>query len=68
MTCVYEDYEVKIKIVKEQRVQLKIKFLMGCNIKVVIYWEKLTFRGGNNIWWESTGRFFSDEEWGGESR
>ena len=36
MTCVYEEYEVKIKMVQEQWLQLKIKFLLGYNIKIVI--------------------------------
>ena len=29
ITCVYKEYEVEIKIVHEQRLQLKIKFLLG---------------------------------------
>ena len=34
MICVYKEYEVKK--VQEQRLQLKMKFLLGYNIKVVI--------------------------------
>ena len=29
MTCVYKDYEGKIKMLKEQLLQLKIKFLLS---------------------------------------
>ena len=36
MTCLYKEYEIKIKIIKERWLQLKIKFLMGYNMKVVI--------------------------------
>ena len=36
MTCVSKYYEVKTKNVQEQRLQLKMKFLLGYNIKVVI--------------------------------
>ena len=41
MTCVYKEYEGKIKMVEEQWLQLKMKFLLGYNMKIVIYW------GGN---------------------
>ena len=27
-TCVYKEYEVKIKMVQEQKLQLKMKFLL----------------------------------------
>ena len=36
MTFVYKKYEIKTKMVQEQRLQLKIKFLMGYNMKFVI--------------------------------
>ena len=36
MTCVYKEYEIEIKIVQEQRLQLKVKFLLGYNIKILI--------------------------------
>ena len=36
MTCVYKEYEIEIKIVQEQRLQLKLKFLLGYNIKILI--------------------------------
>ena len=29
MTCVYKEYEVKIKMVQEQWLKLKIKFVIG---------------------------------------
>ena len=32
MTCVYKEYEVKIKMVQEQWLQLKVKFLLDYNI------------------------------------
>ena len=34
-TCVYKMFEVKMKIVQEQRQQLKMKFLLGYNMKVL---------------------------------
>ena len=36
MTCVYKKYEVEIKMVQEQRLQLKMKILLGYNVKTVI--------------------------------
>ena len=42
-TCVYEEYEVKIKMVQEQWLQLKMKFYS------VITW-KLLSNGGINLW------------------
>ena len=36
VTCVYKQYEVKMKKVQEQRLQLKMKFLFGYNMKIVI--------------------------------
>ena len=36
MTCVYKEYEVKIKVVQEQWLQLKMKFFLGCNMR----WDK----------------------------
>ena len=41
MTCVYKEYEGKTKMVEEQWLQLKMKFLLGYNMKIAIYW------GGN---------------------
>ena len=60
MTCVSREYEIKIKIVQEQRLQLKMMFLLGHNSKNFIYWrrEELTFGGeGIKIWYrKSIGR------------
>ena len=36
MTCVYKMYKVKMKVVQEQLLQLKMKFLLGYNVKIVI--------------------------------
>ena len=36
MTCVYKKYEVKIKMLQERWLQLKIKFLLDYNMKIVI--------------------------------
>ena len=40
MTCVYKEYEVKIKMAQEQLLQLKMKFLLGFNMKTVIWWTE----------------------------
>ena len=34
MTCVHKEYEVKMKMVQEQCLQPKMKFLLGYNIKI----------------------------------
>ena len=39
----YKDYDVKIKMVQEQWLQLKMTFLLGYNLNIVIFLEKLTF-------------------------
>ena len=36
MTCVYKEYEGKIKMVQDQWLQLKMMFLSGYNMKIVI--------------------------------
>ena len=36
MTCVYKEYEVKIKMVQEQWLQLEMKFLLGYSMKIII--------------------------------
>ena len=36
MTCVYKGYQVQIKMVQEQWLQLKMKLLLGYNMKIVI--------------------------------
>ena len=41
MICMYKKYEVKIKMVR-----VKIKFLVGYNMKILFSQGKLTFGGG----------------------
>ena len=36
ITCVYKGYEVNREIVQQQRLQLKMKFLLGYSLKIVI--------------------------------
>ena len=36
MTCVYKEHEIKRKNVQEQLLQLKIKFSLGYNMKIII--------------------------------
>ena len=36
MACKYKEYEVKIKMVQEQWLQLKLEFLLGYNVNIVI--------------------------------
>ena len=36
MTCVYKEYKGEIKMVEEQWVQVKVKFLLGYNMETVI--------------------------------
>ena len=50
----YKEYEIKIKMTQVQWLELKMKFLLGYNMKIVILWggggergEWLTFGGGN---------------------
>ena len=40
MTCVYKEYEVKIKMVQEQWLWLEIEFLLDYNMKIVTWWEE----------------------------
>ena len=35
MTFLYKEFEVKIKMVQEQCLQLKMKFLLGYNMNIV---------------------------------
>ena len=35
-TCVSKEYEIKTKMVQEQWLQLKMMFLLGYNLKIVI--------------------------------
>ena len=36
MTCLYKEYEVKIKMLQKQWLQLKMKFLLGYSMEIVI--------------------------------
>ena len=53
MTRVYKDYELEIKVVQDQWLQLKMRFLLGYNMNIVILCGELTFGGE-----ESTGADF----------
>ena len=37
MTCMSKEYEIKTKMVQEQRLQLKMTFLLGYNLKDFIW-------------------------------
>ena len=53
ITCLYKEYEVKIKIVHERWLQLKMKLLLIYNNKITFEWGQI------NLWWmESTGEIF----------
>ena len=45
MTCVSKEHDIKTKMEQEQWIQLKMLYLLGYNLKIVIWW------GGINIWW-----------------
>ena len=45
MTC-EKMYEVKIKMLQEQWLQLKVEPLVGYDMKNIILWD------GINLWWE----------------
>ena len=47
MTCVCKEYEVKIKMLQEQHLQLKMKFLLGYSMKILLS----GLVGGINLWW-----------------
>ena len=36
LTCVYKEHEIKTKMVQEQWLQLKMKFSLGYNMKIII--------------------------------
>ena len=36
MTCVSKEYEIKIKVEQEQWLQLKMLFLLGYKLKIVV--------------------------------
>ena len=65
MTCVSKEYEIKTEMQQEERIPLKMLFLLGYNLKLVAYWwgEGWGVRGvvvGIKIWWgeSSLGNFF----------
>ena len=52
MTCVYKEYKVKTKMVQEQLLQLKMKFLLGFYwffYWAVIQWWGLSFGRGSQL-------------------
>ena len=56
----YKEYEVEIKKIQEQWLQLKMNFLSGCNMKKILFSEGAWTFGGLKIWLgESTGGNFS---------
>ena len=50
MTFKCKQYEAKIKMVQEQWLQLKMKFLLGYNMKIVIKWKDKPLVWGIKIW------------------
>ena len=59
MTCVCKGYEIETKMVQEQWLPLKMKFLLGCKMKIFKFLfsggEWLTFGRGIKIWWDIEG-------------
>ena len=49
MTCVYKEYEGKIKMVQEQWLQLIMKLLLGWNMKLLFTKGEWTFGEGKNL-------------------
>ena len=47
MTCMYKDYKLKIKMVEEQWLKLKMKSLWGSNMKMV--GNEPLIKGNNNL-------------------
>ena len=70
MTCLSKEYETKAKMVQTQWLQLKVTFLLGYILKIVIYWGELTFCGEEiKFWWlgrESNGRKIFQVDVGGK--
>ena len=48
MTFAYKEYKVKIKMVQEQWLQLKMKFLLDFNMKIIIEWGGWGGGGGGS--------------------
>ena len=49
MTFAYKEYKVKIKMVQEQWLQLKMKFLLDFNMKIIIEWGGWGGGGGSTF-------------------
>ena len=70
-TCVSKEYGMKTKMVHEQWLQLKMKFLVGYNLTIVTKWGGLTFgrKGGadknlvGGVYWGREGFFQLEEKW-----
>ena len=56
MTCMYKDYKLKIKMVEEQWLKLKMKSLWGSNMKMV--GNEPLIKGNNNLVKDTAGGFF----------
>lgn len=60
----YKVYKVKIKVVQEQRIQLKMKLLLGYNIKSIIHKGDINLRWGRmKIWLGSVLGDFTSWRW-----
>ena len=72
MTCVSKQYGIKTKLEQEQRLQLKMLFLLGHDLIIVwgnwlLVWEWGREGAGRKIWWE--GAFWGDcSRWAGGGR
>ena len=52
MTCLCTEYEVHTKMVQEQCLQLKMKFLLGYNLKIYFLVEEMNLWQGQSSWVE----------------
>ena len=43
----YKEYEIKIKMVHQQQLQLKIQLLLGYNVEIFYLWGELTIDCGD---------------------
>ena len=61
----YKEYEVQIKMVQEQWLQLKMKFLLGYNMKTVVWSGEIYFwcEGNNNLVGGLLGEFYEVGGW-----
>ena len=67
MTCVYKQYEVKMKMVQKQQLHLKMKFLLGYNMQIVIYWGDKNLMG-HFSWWRGMNKLFASAGGGRRGR